>query len=75
MFKTIKVRMGFNYPHNDIRPEFTAIFMLELNIISFLLGLLTMIQGASPHFSPVRLSSSDSCLLSIRYDNLLTIST
>ena len=32
-------------------------------------------QTASPHFSPVRLSSSDSCLLSIRYDNLLTIST
>ena len=30
---------------------------------------------SSPHFSPVRLSSSDSCLLSIRYDNLLTIST
>ena len=29
----------------------------------------------NPHFSPVRLSSSDSCLLSIRYDNLLTIST
>ncbi len=29
----------------------------------------------SPHFSPVRLSSSDSCFLSIRYDNLLTIST
>ncbi len=47
MFKAIKVRMGFNYPHNDIRPEFTAIFMLELNIIFFLLGLLTMIQGAS----------------------------
>ena len=29
----------------------------------------------SPHFSPVCLSSSDSCLLSIRYDNLLTMSS
>ncbi len=34
-----------------------------------------LIQALNPHFSPVRLSSSDSCLLSIRYDDLLTIST
>ena len=32
-------------------------------------------MSPNPHFSPVRLSSSDSCLLSIRYDNLLTMSS
>ncbi len=32
-------------------------------------------MNTSPHFSPVRLWSSAICLLSIRYDNLLTIST